>query len=254
MAGYGFALSGVTLPEGEDPLGLWEVPQEETVSFAVPGAQAAPTWTVGLPASAQEARAILADQSRAVRLAQQDLANVDLELDRLGAPGLVSFSTADELAASKSELLTSVDGLSGSVSYGLFSAKKEQNAEDRRQWQAFVGQVRQMIATYARIETALAGQNVGRTTVGWTGDFTTQWEPGVTGGAMRTHLQSVHLALSSRIALVRIASVVATGAAGLAIKAVVPGAQVLLLPAVYKFVRDVLKELRRSWPQIQHLR
>ena len=254
MAGYGFALSGVTLPESEDPLGLWDVPQEETVSFSVPSAPTEPTWSVALPASEKEAQAILANQSRAVQLAQQDLENIDLELDRLGAPGLLSFSTADELAAYKSDLLTSVDGLSGSVSYGLFSAKKEQGADDRRQWQAFVDQVRQMIATYARIETALAGQDVGWTTVGWTGDFTTQWEPDVTGGAMRTHLQSVHLALSSRIALVRIASVVATGAAGLAIKAAVPGGQVLLLPAVWRFVRDVLKELRRSWPQIQHLR
>ena len=78
--------------------------------------------------------------------------------------------------------------------------------------------------------------------------------PDVSEEAMRTHLQSVHLALSSRIALIRIVSVVATGAAGLAIKAAVPGGQLLLLPAVWRFVRDALEELRQSWPHIQHLR
>jgi hypothetical protein len=66
-------------------------------------------------------------------------------------------------------------------------------------------------------------------------------------------MQSVHLALRSRLALVRIVSVVATGAAGLAVKAAVPGGQLLLLPAVWKFVRDVLAELRQSWPDLKYL-
>jgi hypothetical protein len=70
---------------------------------------------------------------------------------------------------------------------------------------------------------------------------------------MRTHRQSVHLALGARIALIRIVSVVATGAAGLAVKAAIPGGQVLLLPAIWKFVRDVLAELRQSWPKLAHL-
>ena len=110
-----------------------------------------------------------------------------------------------------------------------------------------------MVSHYARVETALAGASIGRTTVDWTGDFVTTWEPVASGAAMRTHLQSVNLALGSRIALLRIVSVVATGAVGLAVKAAIPGGQVLLLPAVWRFVRDVLKELRQSWLQVQHL-
>ena len=68
---------------------------------------------------------------------------------------------------------------------------------------------------------------------------------------MQLHLQAVHLALGSRIALLRLLIVVGTGAAKLALRLVVPGAQLLVLPAVWKFVRDVLRELRQSWPQIQ---
>jgi hypothetical protein len=55
------------------------------------------------------------------------------------------------------------------------------------------------------------------------------------------------------VALIRLVSVIATGAAGLAIKAAIPGGQVLLLPAAWRFVRDVLKQLRQSWPQLQAL-
>jgi hypothetical protein len=253
MAGTGFSLSGVALPAGRDPLGLWDVPQEE-VSFGVgPSAPPVPTWRIDLPAAPAEAEAAFARQAHNARLAARDLATVDLELNGLVAPGAVAFSTSDELAAHKSALLSAADELGTSVSYGLFRAEGEQ-VEDGRQWQAFVDQVRQVVAHYARIETALAGQDVGRTTVGWTGDLETRWEPNVSGEAMRTHLRSVHLALSSRIALIRIVSVVATGAAGLAIKAAVPGGQLLLLPAVWRFVRDALEELRQSWPQIQHLR
>ena len=154
-------------------------------------------------------------------------------------------------------MLETLDAFQSPVSYGLFrrkdKEKEDEDQESHQQWLAFVERVQQTVAHYARIETALAGRDVGQTAVGWTGDFTTTWQPNVTLEMMRTHRQSVHLALDSRIALIRIVSVVATGAAGLAVKAAIPGGQVLLLPAVWKFVRDVLAELRQSWPKLQYL-
>jgi hypothetical protein len=137
------------------------------------------------------------------------------------------------------------------VSYGIPGLpKKIKDQEIYRQWVAFLDQIRQVVAHFARIETVLAGYNVGFTTVGWTGDFATTWEPELTPDAMQTHLHAVHLALDSRTALLRVASVVAAGAAGLAAKTAVSGG-VLLLPAVWAFVRDVLRELRQSWPKIR---
>ena len=259
MDRYRFTLSGVGLPEGEDPLGLWTVPPDDAVSFAA-GAVAPPeepTWRIELPESPEQAQAILAGQIRASELANQDLASVNRDLTHIGRTEVVSFSTSDPLLAQKTELLETLDAFQSPVSYGLFSRKDEKKeSEDReshQQWLAFVERVQRTVANYARIETALAGLDVGQTAVGWTGDFTTTWEPNVTIGMMRMHQQSVHLALGARIALIRIVSVVATGAAGLAVKAAIPGGQVLLLPAIWKFVRDVLAELRQSWPKLEHL-
>jgi hypothetical protein len=65
---------------------------------------------------------------------------------------------------------------------------------------------------------------------------------------MVLHHEAVQLALGSRLALVRLLIVVGTGAATLALRLTVPGAQLLVLPAVWKFVRDVMQELRgRQW-------
>ncbi len=259
MTNYSLTLSGVGLPEGEDPLGLWTVPPDDAVSFAA-GAAAPPeepTWRIELPESPEEAQAILADQIQASELASRDLASVNRDLTYIGRTEAVSFSTSDPLLAQKTELLGTLDAFQSPVSYGLFSRKDEKKEhEDRKahqQWLAFVERVQKTVANYARIETALAGREIGQTAVGWTGDFATTWQPNVTIGMMRTHRQSVHLALGARIALIRIVSIVATGAAGLAVKAAVPGGQVLLLPAIWKFMRDVLAELRQSWPKLEHL-
>ena len=262
MSEYSFTLSGVGLPEGEDPLGLWSVPPDDVVSFSA-GATAPseePTWRIELPESPEEAQAILAGQIQASELANRDLASVNRDLTHIGRTEAVSFSTSDPLLAQKSNLLATLDAFQSPVSaasaiqYGLFSRKdKKKESEDResqQQWLAFVDRVQRTVANYARIETAMAGRDVGHTAVGWTGDFATTWQPNVTRGMMHTHQQSVHLALGARIALIRIVSVVATGAAGLAVKAAIPGGQVLLLPAIWKFVRDVLAELRKSWPQL----
>jgi hypothetical protein len=61
---------------------------------------------------------------------------------------------------------------------------------------------------------------------------------------MQLHHRAVHLALASRVALMRMVTVVGTGAAGLALRLTVPGAQLLVLPAAWRFVQDVLREWR----------
>jgi hypothetical protein len=257
MSEYGFTLSGAGLPEGEDPLGLWHVPPSRGVAFSqVAALPDEPTWRIELPESPERAQAILASQIQATERTHEDLARVNQELTGIDRTERVSFSmpdgTPDPLLAQKTELWDALDAFQSPVSYSLFDRKdtKRKNEESHRQWLAFVERVQQIVANYARIETTLDDFDVGLTTVGWTGDFETTWQPGVTIEMMHTHRQSVHLVLSSRIAWIRIVSVVATGAAGLAVKAAVPGGQVLLIPAVWKFVRDVLAELRKSWPKI----
>jgi hypothetical protein len=116
-----------------------------------------------------------------------------------------------------------------------------------------VEQMRRMVSHYAWIETEMGGALIGHTAVRWTGDFDTVWEADVTPDSMELHHQSVQLALGSRLALIRLLTIVGTGATKLVLRLTVPGAQLLMLPAAWKFVRDVLEELRRSWPELRHL-
>ena len=58
----------------------------------------------------------------------------------------------------------------------------------------------------------------------------------------------MNLVLASRIALLRVVSVITTGAAGLIFKAVAlpPGGQVLLHPRRRRFILDVMAVLREG--------
>jgi hypothetical protein len=251
MATHSFTLSGVVLPGDQDPLGIWSVP-ERAVSFSAgDSVPTEPVWRIELPESPEDIQAILADKDQALELTEENLAQVNRELVRLN-PTVPSFAPSETFSAQKNALLAAVDEVQEPVSFGLLP-EKVRDQESYRQWIDLVEQVRQMVAHYARIETAIAGSNVGVTTVSWTGDLATTWESNVTPEDMGVHVRSVHLALASRIALMRLVSVIATGAAGLAAKAAIPGGQVLLLPAAWRFVRDVLRELRQSWPQLQAL-
>jgi len=255
MAEYYFALDGVALPETDSLFGIWKIvkppsgsPQDGAeVSFA-PGTSKVPTepvWRVRLPAPSDAARALLEAQSVALRRSAADLAQAERRLAQIGEG--VSFAAT---AGPEAELLATLRALETPVPFGLGREEAERRRIGR-QWQEFLEQVRRLVSHYARIETEIAGALVGHTAVGWTGDFDTLWESDITPQAMQLHLQAVHLALGSRIALLRLLIVVGTGAAKLALRLAVPGAQLLVLPAVWKFVRDVLRELRQSWPQIQ---
>jgi hypothetical protein len=253
MSETGFTLSGLSLPEREDPLGVWDV-EPASVSFAA-GEQEpeVPTWHVALPSSSKAAQAHLAARAKALDLSRRDLTHAERELMRFDPSGAVAFDVGDPLSEQQRALRTQVEALQTPVAFGVKPPQWIADSEAYRQWNEFVARVRQMVSDYARIETTSGGRFVGRTEVGWTGDFGTTWAGELTQASMAEHREAVHLALSSRIALARLVSVVATGAAGLAVKASIPGGQVLLLPATWRFVRDVLKELRASWPDIEHL-
>ncbi len=110
--------------------------------------------------------------------------------------------------------------------------------------------VREMIANYARVETAIAGNSIGQTAVSWTGDFRTIWIPAITPADMNLHRYNVAVTLQWRLGTMRFVGVVGAGAANVAIKLGVPGGQLLALPAVWNFVKDVLAE----WRKLQAIR
>jgi hypothetical protein len=247
-----FELSGISLPEGEDPLGVWDV-AEPAVSFAVSAAAPEPpTWRVALPDDPEAGEVLLARREQRLTWSRRDLARAAQEVTALRQEGAVAFAAPDDpLQAEKAALWETVAALQQPVS---FDAQLRTDAEQRaltEQWERFVARIRDLVSHYARIQTTVGGVDVGLTRVGWTGDFETRWSAAATTLQMQRHRDSVGLALGSRMALMRLVNVVVSGAAGLALRASIPGGQVLLLPATWRFVRDVLKELRAAWPEIQ---
>lgn len=268
METYGFALSGLGLPGDADPTGLWEVQmpsppvpapgEAPLIAFGAPAPLPPPTWEVRLPAAREAAVALLQAQSRAQRLADQDLARAQADLAAFGRPSAVAFGSPDPLHKQKADLQVAVERLRPSaVAYATPPRLDPEEQEATSQWERFAAEVQRMVTHYARIQTTIGETTVGLTMVGWTGDFATHWAPGNAAirasDAAALHMQAVQVALDSRMALIRVASVVAAGAIGLTVKAAIPGGQITLLPAVWRFVRDVLRTLRQSWPQLQNL-
>lgn len=247
MSEYGFELAGVTL-SAQDVLGGWQVAQVSNISFdaaaqRVPAAVSEPTWRVRLPASADQAQAILDAQRDVAQRGEAALAQAERRLAQLSRAGEgVSFAPGGPEA----ELLAA---LSPAVAFGLTD-----ELDLGGQWRTFVEQVRGLMSHCARVETEIGGALVGRTSVGWTGDFEIIWGQSVGARDMQLHGQSVHLALASRQSLIRMVTVIAGGAAGLALKLSVPGGQWMALPAVFKFIRDVLREWNENQVHISGLK
>ncbi len=256
MAEYSFALSGVTLPGAEDLFGIWTAPTPAEISFDIRAAEArdGPAWRVQLPAALADAQAILDAQNQTLQRSESDLFSAERRLAQVGLYGAEEAGVAfAALPAPEAELLATLSDIESPISFEAPGPEERARQETSSQWRVFVEQVRRMVSHYARIETEMGGALIGQTAVGWTGDFDTVWGGDVSADSMGLHHQSVQLALGSRLALIRLLTIVGTGATKLALRLSVPGAQLLALPAAWKFVRDVLEELRRSWPELQHL-
>jgi len=267
-----FTFSGFAGSGEPDPFGVWETPAQRDIS---PGEEGL-VWRVALP-DAASALDVVHARADALRRGEDDLARAEDELNALlagvapardaerGLTGAVSYAfsvpAAEEFHPQKEMLRKTLAGLAavetspltGAVAFSAvdaFADEKERKGfqEARQRWLAFVEQVQQMVAHYARVETTIAGAPVGLTRVRWAGDFETFWVPGMPALSREVHHETVNLALASRIALLRVVSVITTGAAGLILKAVAlpPGGQVLLIPAARRFILDVMTVLREG--------
>jgi hypothetical protein len=256
VTAHRFALAGVALPGMDDLFGVWEVPSAAAVSFDAP---TEPAWRVQLSGSLDEAWAVLERKSLALSRSESSLVEAERRLSRLAAregvsagalpPSGVGGASYGVARGPEAELLRALQAIEAPASFGPDWREGAERREVFEHWRAFLDRVSAVVAHYARVETEMAGALVGRTTVGWTGDFDVHWGPGATTSSMALHREAVRLALGSRIALVRLLIVVGTGAAKLGLRLTVPGAQLLVLPAAWKFVRDVLQQLR-EWQEV----
>jgi hypothetical protein len=110
-----------------------------------------------------------------------------------------------------------------------------------QQVQAFLQHIREVVTHYALVETAIAGQMVGRTTIGWAGDARTTWHPTLTPAQAALHWRTLDMALHSRLMLLRTFVVVSQGLLKVAVL-VSTGNVVLALPALWKFINTIIAE------------
>jgi len=243
MADSRFTYSGFTAAEGADPFGVWEAPAPDAKAVSVAGL----TWRAELPDVDSGLDAILA-HTKALERGEEYLMQADAELraaletvmpapvDHITATASYAFSVplAENFHPQKQALRDTLSGfatlstpqLAGAVAFGapdVFAEEKERKGfqEAYRRWLAFVEQVKQLTSSSSNAETIIAGERIGLTRVDWDGDFETFWIPGLSALSREVHRQNVNLVLASRIALLRAASVIATGAGGLIFKAVV---------------------------------
>ncbi len=245
MGNATFACSGLAFPQGEDPLGIWDLARPGRVPFAAGREEKAGglVWHVELPCVPKDAdaalrarRAELEAREKALSIAAQRLARLDPAPAYRVPADAAEAKLLAEVRALRSPTLVFDTRADVALAYGEVYARCE----------ALLAQARRLVQFYARVETQVDGRDVALTAVDWTGDYQTAWMDDVTTSDMHLHLDAVRLALASRLAWLRLITVVAAGALDLALKASVPGGQVLLLPAVYQFVRDVLEELEQS--------
>ncbi len=205
-------------------------------------------------ASPEEGLALLDAQQRQLAGQQATLQKLEQHLAQIAsAGGGVSFAAPSEVAPEfvtpELELDAALQRLSAPVSYGLFDRKQqagqEADLEATSQWRKFLDQVRDMVTSYARVQTEIAGLPIGQTSVGWTGDFRTTWTPILTSADMTLHYHNLTATLQWRLGTMRLVGVVGAGAANIAARLAIPGGQLLALPAVWNFVKDVLAEWRK---------
>lgn len=246
------------------PPGPWQVrqPPAEARSFGLGSAATpvdAPLWRVDLPVDLAAARAAFAVAETDLSLQEAVIAAAPARIGALAASGgAVSFSTRGmpaperQLLALVSELRGEAGAFSagqagGPASAGAFSAGQADRptwAEAEARFRAFVAQVQDAVTNYAVVETLVEGRLICRSSVSWTGDIRSLLQVRLTARHEQLHRRSLALALRSRAALLTTFGAVMRGGAIVAMMASSPAGAVTALPAAWKFVDQLLDDLR----------
>ena len=128
------------------------------------------------------------------------------------------------------------------MSFGLGEMLPGEWKEASQRIAAILEQVVRFVACYAFVETRVEEQLLGRTAVSWMGDVNTVWMGGLTSEEVLLHQRALALAIGSRDALLQTVLMAAQLAVKLSVLLSTPGGVLLALPAVWRFIHQVLAE------------
>ncbi|MBA4379258.1 MAG: hypothetical protein C0393_00955 [Anaerolinea sp.] len=254
----------IGVADSSDPLGLWRTaPLTAGVSFDVSGTSLPlpenPVWRVNLPADASAVEDAFRRAEAQMAASQQALEQLPDRLDDFAkrsqprADGGVSFDAASYSVAQgtpEAGLLGVMDSYraleTGQVSFGVGELAGEAWEQAKVQFQDFMEQINREALHFAWVETIVDGNLVARTTVDWGGDSETVWSEDITPDQMGLHGRTLNLAAASRNLKLRMFTTITTGAAKIAVLLATPAGAVMALPAAYKYVNQILSEVREA--------
>ena len=205
-------------------------------------------WRVNLPADPQAAQAALSDAGRGLRA---QVAALDLAQGRIRqvANGGASFAVGSipnpelELMGLMSELRAAE---SGARSFSLSETISSGWSDAEEKFRAFAAQVQDTLTNYAVVETQVEQVLIGRTSVGWTGDVRSLLVANLSSEQADLHHRTLALALDSRTTMLRTFTTVLRGAAIVATMTSSPVGAIVALPAAWKFIDQLLTDIRSS--------
>ncbi|MCS6846829.1 MAG: hypothetical protein RMN52_03845 [Anaerolineae bacterium] len=232
---------------GQELFGAWTTGAAVEKDLAASAPAIGAIWRRAVPPDARTARSALQAQDEAL---QRDHENIEKAIQRLndfieawtpGQPARAK-SLKDAPQPPEDALAAALDRIRAPQAKDLLDPLQAA----REEFDAFVRRVGELVSHYAVIETSSNGTLIARTLVSWTGDFKSLLRSDATPDQIRLHERNVRAALARRAALIRLMGVISTSAAKIALRLATPGAQLLVLPALWQFVRDVIEELRRA--------
>jgi hypothetical protein len=239
--------------------GLWEnslVPGENAIAFGLsndaPVLQEYSIWRADLSPDQMEA--------------EKQLSQMDLQMQRMTAvletlPGEIKQVTNQASSPSfdlstaanrpeEVELLGNILSLNSTssgpaVSFGLGDVLSNDWKAAYQEFQVSFARIQQLVTQMAWVETRMGGQLVGWSVVNWTGDFYTSWKENTLPDQRALHQHSLQQAMATRVALLRVLAVTMQGAGMFAFLISNPGGVILALPAVWKYVNQVLDQIKQ---------
>jgi hypothetical protein len=202
----------------------WSLPEESaagTLSFGIdsPAEPETPVWRTDLPADPQQAALVLsAGEQDALKL------NATLSLLEQNEPALARLAPADE---------------GGLLSFGVMDYLTGTELPEP------LAKILRLVSGLAWVETSIEGRWVARSTAGWGGELRTFWSPWIVPPQMALHRRSLESAVTSRLAMLRLALLAARTAARISALAAAPLTAVLALPSAWKAIQSALADIEK---------